>query len=206
MTEARKAGPTIGCLMIEDITSGGQQLSGLCNWLNRRGIYARRFEWDGVGELHREIQEAYHDVRRECDEAGIVAVDRGADAAIALGVQLPVEKMAIILTKTGNECMRRYDRRQVARMHRYARRNAAFCVTDMLIVVPNRDIIHAGTGKLLKSTASCVRRQIFVYGDMNKNICTNGEWTPNEAILGYLCGGELPKNLAENSEMCIIYE
>ena len=205
MTEARKAGPTIGCLMIEDIVSGGHRLSGLCNWLNRQGIYVCRFEWNGTGDLHREIQEAYHAVRKECGTACIVAIDRGADAAIALGAQLPVEKTAIILTAQAN-CMRKHDHRQVARLRRFVRRNAAFCVSDMLIAAQNRNIIENRARQVLNCTANCLHRQMVVYGNTNKNICTNGEWMLKEAIFSFLCGRELPKNLAENSEMCIIYE
>ena len=216
MSITRKAGPTIGCLMIEDFlkedsisedfSAGGPSLSGLCAFLREAGICTEVFRWTGRGDIHTCLQEAYHNMRSRCATACIAADGSGILGAVALGAQLPVERMVLMDGgyKTGEASAKL--KSGIRRLGRYVRRSAAFCVADVLMV-PNpcgkRGMWFQEIGRQL---VNCRIESAAYCGPNNHNICTNGEHFTEKQISGFLLNGEYPKYHAQNSEMCIIYE
>ncbi len=205
----------IGCLYIGEITSGTSVASGRFLFRGAGDIAVHRFRCRDGEDLWDALRDELQTLRATYGTAFIVGLGTGCAAALALSVQLPVERLVLIDPVLMPGSPRALSRAQSDRWHensgpvrrlaRFARRNLFLCASEILVV--ERDSVPSGfpdrTGSLSpcsRLTRLCLRRKSA--GEM----CINGENTVNQAISGFLKTGELPKPLAENPEMCIIYE
>lgn len=205
MTDARKVCPTIGCMLIEDLSSGGGLPSGLCAYLESRQIGVDVFRHSGKEKVHAKLQNAFYNVRRMYDTSGIIAVNGGIDAAVALSAQVPVERIVLICTEENMPHEDGRMKRQLNKLSRFARRNAAFCISEVMVISAGDGGGHERSQMLVNSLVNAaVIKGISMAGN-DKKIWTDYEWMMNNQIYRFLCGEELTKSLAENPEMCIIY-
>ena len=166
--------------------------------LASHGFRTERFVPAGGPGLHAALQRAYQRIRRDDAPSGILAYGTGCDCALALAGQLPADRLALLypLDWQGTGPLAR----SLRGVRRYARRGAAFCVADVLIVpglLTSRDL----PGQLRR--ALCNSRVTVLQPP--EDAWTKGKEVLKTAILHFLRHGVLPKSLAENSEMCIIY-
>lgn len=186
---------------------GADALSGL---LLGSGIPAYAFEWRAGEPLMDGLRTILHRVRRECGAASVLARGTGCGAALALAEQLPVERLALIepaeaLVHNLNRLWRS-DRRAstVRRVGAFARRNLSLCVADALVIEGEQSegwrLLHDGG---MAAHSRLIR--LAIPADTVDNLYTNCENALKRPVTGFLTAGELPKDLAENREMCIIY-
>ena len=201
----------VGCLLIDDLLSGENVLSGLFSSVELSRGRVRLFDCPEGANLHEQLQRAHHAARKGRSGVAIAANGRGCDAALALAEQLPVERLALIAPEARRFSDSRRSgasprlSRQANRLRAFARRNLALCVCDVLIV----ETAGARGGQALREGGLCANSrvtQLSLMGERDKNLYNNGEFNLKTLILGFLQRGELPKSLAENAEMCIIYE
>lgn len=197
---AERASGTVGCLVIDGFASGEDSLSGLSSFLNARGVRAAAFCPNG-GRLHAELQRAYQRVRGAGDVAAIAAAGTACDAALALAGQLPADRLVLIGGARAGGTLPDDWRGQLRRIRAFARRNAVFCVADVLAVEPLSD---AGLDRLDRlGRALCNSR--FRGAAVREDLWINRKEVLKMGVYRFLCDGVLPKSLAENPEMCIIY-
>ena len=194
----------VGCLVIDGLLPGEERLSGLSQFLGERGVRAEDFRWDGMPGLHRALQLAYQRVRipREMGISGIAASGMGCAAALALAVQLPVDRLLLV---PGDDRRMLTDlrvglHRELHRLVAFARTNAAFCVADVLLL---------GTSDSLTPRRFDAARRLFcssrLCGAAVNDLWANGKNQIKWTAFRFLCDGVSIKSLAENPEMCIIY-
>lgn len=205
MKKTRKDGPTIGCLVIEDPRSGGQTPSGLFAYLEKMGIAAEKFGGMASGDVYGELLSAYQKMRASCGQAAVIGMGWGMYAAAALACQIPVDRIVLLSGEIKPENMTVNMRRQAARIARFAARNAMFLTSPVLIADFEGDM-DAGLRRLAGGFVSCPVSVISHCGMTDKKVWTNDERNINFQIYHFIRTGELPKSLAENPEMCIIYE
>ncbi len=200
----------VGCLVIDDPLAGEGTLSGLSSYIDASRLRVMPFRWTGGPQVHGALQAALHALRQACPAATVIAArGLGCAAALALAAQLPVDRLALIeprLTQTERRegAVSTCFERQLRRLCGFARRNLALCVSDVLVVEAPRArgtlaLTRTGLGahaRVTRLEATDVREKV---------LCTKGEFDVKEAVSHFLWRGELPKYLAENSEMCIIY-
>lgn len=204
MIKARKAGPTIGCLVIENLSSGGQKLSGLCDYLKELGFGIELFRWNGEADLYGCLMDAFQQVHSRYGSGYIIASGAGIYGAIALCIQLPVERAVLIDIPSEEETEN--DVGQIRRLRRFVRRNSAFCLADILFVRNMQKELNADMRRTMNRLVNASISQEKLCGTWDKKTCTNDEHIPQSAIYVFLNTGEFAKQLAENPEMCIIYE
>lgn len=186
--------PDIGCLLIDDLLSGPGALEPLLRLLTASGVRAGAFAPGGDAPLHEQLQRAYQRVRRDGAVNAIVGRGAGCDCALALAGQLPADRLALI------EPLKWRDAGGMTgplnRVRRYGLRGAAFCVAQTLIApgprTPER-LPDALRSRLCNSAVTVLWPGAA------------GPEALNTSILHFLRHGVLPKSLAENPEMCIIY-
>lgn len=188
----------LGCLLIEDPLYRIDALQGAAATLRQRGARAEAFCWDGGGALYPALQRAYQHIRSDDGINGIVALGAGCDCALALSCQLPVDRLALLepmdWRATGEVAQ------QLRRIRSFARANAAFCVADVLIVPgPHTD------DRQLHRLARGLNGARVVIAQAAEEMWSNRKEVLNLGIFHFLRDGVLPKSLAENPEMCIIY-
>ena len=127
----------------------------------------------------------------------------GSAGAIAIAAQLQVDRLILIQPRKYTDKDNPFLTRSMNRLHAFARRYAFFCVADVLIA-DSAQMRRAW--EITDSLVQCRISTMRLCGSDEKNICTNGESVFKTAIYRFLSTGELAKSLAENSEMCIIYE
>ena len=193
-----RASNGIGCLLIDMFTPGEFALSGLCAFLGEHGVCAERFTPAEGGRLHMELQRAYQRVRVDGGISAVAAAGRGIDAALALAVQLPVDRLILIDLPHQRASIGPFAR-ELRRISAYARRNRAFCVSDVLAIQVNGGDFDFGVlcRDMPNSRITVLRTSM--------NMWTNGKETLKTTIYRFLRDGVLAKSLAENPEMCIIY-
>lgn len=204
-----RMGAAVGCLLIDDFLSGESALSGLSSLGRGSLIQPRLFVWPEGKNLHEALQDAHHAMRREYACAAVVAKGLGCDAALALAEQLPVDRLVLIEPRTMtpgriDACVSPGRCRQLRRLCAFARRNLSLCVSDTLIVEGEREMKRRDRGLGELRAHSRVTR-LRLPGQSEKYLCTNREFDLKETLSRFLQSGELPKSLAENPEMCIIY-
>ncbi len=199
----------VGCLMIDDPSAGEGMLPGLSSFVDAARLRVMPFRLSGEPDVHAALQVALHALRQACPTATIAARGLGCGAALALAAQLPVERLALIeprlaMTKRRDSTISKDLVRQLRRLCGFARRNLALCTCDALIVeAPGARGAQALTRAGLDAHARVARLEV---GDTREKVLyKNGEFDVKEAVSRFLCRGDLPKSLAENSEMCIIY-
>lgn len=183
-----------GCLFIEDFSNGPGMLSGPCASLEAAGVRTAVFT-PGPEGLHLSLQRAYQRLRGPDGSGGVVAVGSACACALALSAQLPVDRQVLIDPWRGGPLPW-----ALRRVRAYARRNAVFCLADTLIVDPpgaDPRLTERLAGDLCNSRVWALRA--------GEDLWSNRKEVLNSWILQFLCDGEWPKSLAENSEMCIIY-
>lgn len=208
---AGKARETVGCLYIDALTkdtASGSDTSGRFLLEDLAGMAVRPFRCGASEHLWAALQEALQALRRDFPIVVIAARDTGCAAALALAVQLPVDRLALIdptfAPPTGGAGEDRARLRAVRRLGRFALGNLPLCAADVLLAC------HAGhrppraleRGDL--SRHSRVLR-LELPGRNGDELFTNRENPEKQAISHFLQAGEWPKPLAQNPEMCIMY-
>ena len=199
--QSERARADVGCLLIEDTKPGTACLSGLRAAMEAAGMAVGEFRLTCAARLHERLQEAYYEVRRRCAAPTIAALGRaGCIAALALAEQLPAERIALIGGANDDAPARRRSLPgPFERLRGFAMRNLTFCTADILLIEPEG-----------VETALPARRLAAVRGRLTAASMTverERALSPQArlAVLNFLQSGELPKSLAENAEMCIIY-
>ena len=209
-----KTGQTMGCLCIDSLDAGN---SDWC--VDLAGVDSRPFRSTGADEMWDELQTALQQLRRERMSCSVMGRGSGCFAALALAEQLPVERLVLeapALPRRTGRYRRRYGGggggqpavgrcRQAQRLAGFARRNLALCVSDMLVIEPEGDIIGGNGMRAIGKPVNCRVHRLVLRGGCEKELYKIREFVVKEAISRFLQTGELPKMLAENSEMCIIY-
>lgn len=185
--------------MIDEPGSGGERLSGLCC---AAGLTGYPFDWNGTKRPFEALQDLLQQARGPSGTACVLARGRGCGAALALAEQLPVERLALIEPEASLiPRLRLLD--PVERLNAFARRNLSLCVSDALVTERARE---RGAMRL-REGGFCAHARLLrlaCEGKSDKELYTICENTLKTAITHFLRAGDLPKNLAENAEMCII--
>ena len=181
----------LGCLLIDEPKPGEDALSGLCSCLRGAGVNAAVFA--GGARLADALREAYCAAKAGCERGAVVGRGGGGWAALALSEQLPVDRLVLVDLQPANRIAR-----ACRRVAAFARRNLAFCVSDVLIVATRPG---DWPERLAEGLPNSRVTRLDACGDLRKN----SDPAVKSAILSFLIDGELPKSLAENPEMCIIY-
>lgn len=188
----------LGCLLIDDPLYGCGGLGALAEQLGQRGVRTETFAMDPAGRLYPSLQRAYQRVRRDGTPSGIAALGTGCACALALACQLPADRLALLEPLDGPGAGE--IARQLRRVRAFARRNAAFCVADVL-VVPGP---HTEAGALRRLCRDLCNARVTLL-EPAEELWSNRKEVLNLGIFHFLRDGVLPKSLAENPEMCIIY-
>lgn len=207
MSAGRTCGD-IGCLCIDELLPGRAPAGGapLCA---APGMLSRAFRPRGGEGLWEALQVALQALRAEARAAAILARGTGCAAALALAAQLPVERLALVdpllsparVRGGGPNARAASTERQVRAIARYARRNLSLCACDMLVLQ------HARGERISRRDLSPYTRLtgLLFRGESREDLLNNREIMAKQALDGFLRTGDLPKSLAENPEMCIIY-
>lgn len=196
---------TIGCLMINELTSEERQLSGLSVFLGKKGIYSRHFNIGEDRRIHAQLQSAYQKVCANSKERCIIGAGTGSIGALALAAQLPVDRLILMDEAFFYKEEETGKQKQFKRLAGFANRNISFCVTNALLIADNNEDSLARMLKMAKAMSNSSVCLIQIWGALRKDLCTNCESAGKEIIYSFLSSGGLPKYLAEKSEMCIIY-
>ena len=207
-----------GCLLIDDLAPGRPALSRLSAFHDLPGVQTSLFDADRTDRIWDRLQEDFQAVRANCGASAALGVGTGCIAAVALAAQLPMDRLVLIdplftVRDAGPIPFRplgkrRTDQavrlRQLRRLARYAARNLSLCVADMLVVEHAFDPDDAPSPLPARLPHCRVARLCVppLEGSERFRNCENEE---KQRISRFLSRGELPKSLAENSEMCIIY-
>ena len=187
----------MGCLLIGDLLFEPEALADWAAYLSGQGARTEAFV-PGAKDLHTALQRAYQRVRRDGAVSCVMAAGTGCDCALALATQLPVDRLALInpLEWQGRGGLAR----PLGRIRRYARRGAALCVSDVLIIpglhTPG-DLPERWQRELCNSRVEILR--------VGEDMWINRKEVLKLGVFRFLCDGVHPKSLAQNSEMCIIY-
>lgn len=119
----------VGCLLIDEKPVSTQRIF---RELTNHGIYATSGEW-GEGLLT-DVQKKFYDVQKHAVRACVAAEGATWMAALALAVQLNVDRVALINPSNGPDSLADARRRQLNRLQGYVKRNLFFCVSDVLVV------------------------------------------------------------------------
>lgn len=180
----------VGCILIDEPTSGENLLSGLSF---PDGIAPHAFHRPAGERPLPALQTLLQRVRREYGAACVLARGTGCMAALALAEQLPVERLALVEPA----CEPAWALIRARRFTGFAMRNLALCVSDALI-------LEAGDGRVARRIAKGLRsseRVALMPVKTGAKFYTNCENDAQRALFAFLLGEELPKNLAQNSEM-----
>ena len=214
-----RRGNIVGCLFIDDIVGDGQPCS-VDQWIpGAADIEAHPFQWGNAGGMWNGLQAALHRVRTQWGECGIVARASGCAAALALAEQLPVERLVLIepaLPKRPDRMSPRSVKgetpannsmacRQARRLAAFARRNLTLCVSEVLLISREGGGREGAALGPYGRAVNCRVQRLCLSGKTEKELYTIREFAVKPAISCFLRTGELPKPLAENGEMCIIY-
>lgn len=200
---ANRLQAAVGCLLIEGTKPGMSDLSGLRLILNGYGILSETFRLTGGPDLHGRLQEAYYEIRRRCAVPTIVAGRQACWAALALAEQLPADRLVLIDPGEASPGIG-IDapialRRSLSRLKRFAVNNLSFCTGDVLAIVGQPEAVPRLRRRMraAKGRLACVQIAGNAPGGMTGAAA--------DGVASFLVSGELPKSLAENAEMCIIY-
>ena len=201
----------VACILIDNLMPGENRLSGL---LFHSALALFPFMWQAGAPMMDALRTLLQRARRACGAATVLARGTGCGAALALAEQLPVERLALIEPAGALEARRgartpgretdAAERRQIRRTCAFARRNLALCVSDALVIEGGRSrgwqLLN--DGGLSAHSRLC---RLAIPAESGEILFTNCENSPKRALIDFLAAGELPKDLAENREMCIMY-
>ena len=200
----------VGCLCVDELLGEERTTSGASRLLELPELAVRRFFCPDGADLLERLQMALYNVRVDCGTPVAAAVGTGCPALMALAEQLPLERLALIEPRftTGH---RRGDFvmgsmssrfRQLRRLERFARRNLALFAGELLLVCSGGDSGGSWTRGLSRH---CRLTRLLIRGEYGDKMYKKREIVLKQAISCFLRTGDLPKSLAENAEMCIIY-
>jgi len=209
-----KVGRSIGCLCIDSLGIGN---SLWC--VDLAGIDSRPFLQTRPEAMWDELQMALQQLHRECTACSVMGRGSGCLAALALAEQLPVDRLVLEAPAFpprfpwhrrchdggGGEQLAIAQYRQARKLANYARRNLSLCASDMLVIEQDGAVTGVKGVRAIGKPANCRVHRLVLHGDCEKDLYKIREFVVKEAISRFLQTGELPKMLAENSEMCIIY-
>ena len=205
----------VGCLLIEALDSAPCGARDRARDREADGLLFVRFCPGDGRDLWERLQTGLQELRVNSERLAVAGVGEGCCGALALAEQLPVDRLVLIdpvlSAPDGDRRRSEVDglaaprhrgdaARQIGRLAAFARRNLSLCVSDVLLVGHShrpdrlaRMLPHCRVTCLLSPPQTGEKRLIN---------CENAE---KQAITRFLKTGELPKSLAENPEMCIIY-
>lgn len=188
----------IGCLLIEDPIINMGVMAQTARALSEGGARAGVFHWNRTQRLYPALQQAYQSIRSDGAVNALIAIGAGCDCAMALACQLPADRL--VLLEPVDWQGRGDAAKQLKRIRAFARQNSAFCVADALVVPgPNT------ASSLLRRLARDLTGGRLTVLQPSEEMWTNRKEVLNLGIFRFLKDGVLPKCLAENPEMCIIY-
>lgn len=181
-------------------------------------VEMRRFRCTNARGLWDQLQSALQGLDAGRGGRAIMAVGEGCAAALALASQLPVARIVLmdpapvpgrwrrgLRSNPGKDTEAEGVLRTARRLAGFARRNLPLCVSDLLIVEHGRCAGRRGAIGAYGVPVNCRAARLLLDGECAKDLYTIREFAVKEAISCFLHTGEVPKPLAENSEMCIIY-
>ena len=181
-------------------------------------VEMRPFRCTNARGLWDQLQSALQRLDAGRGGRAIMAVGEGSAAALALASQLPVARIVLMDPVPVRGRWRRDHRsypgknpeaedvlRKVRRLAGFARRNLSLCVCDLLIVEHGRGAGRHGAVGAYGVPVNCRATRLLLNDECAKDLYTIREFAVKEAISCFLHTGEVPKPLAENPEMCIIY-
>ena len=182
----------VGCILIDEPTSGENLLSGLSF---PDGIAPHAFHRPAGERPLPALQTLLQRVRREYGAACVLARGTGCMAALALAEQLPVERLALVEPA----CEPAWALIRARRFTGFAMRNLALCVSDALIV----DGADARLARRLERGLSANGRvkRLPPPDKTGPDLCTICENRLRNAVFAFLLGEDLPKDLAKTPEM-----
>lgn len=119
----------VGCLFIG---MNGERNLRFRKKLSDCGIHTVSGEWQG--DLLKDMQNALYSVQKQAARVCVAAEGDMWTAALALAVQLCVDRVVLIHPSGGNSMHDPHRRRQLNRLNGYVRRNLFFCVSDLLVL------------------------------------------------------------------------
>ena len=185
----------LACLLIDDFVETHPGLNGWADAMRRAGLRTGIFRGDARLNLYDRLQTAYQALRRG-GPATVLGVGAGGAAALALADHLPVSRLALIDVDLKW-------RGAASRLTRFASANAALCVSDVLVIAG--DDAERQWRSARRTLPNARVSGLACLGGCGKYLQTDCEKALLKAVTAFLRSGELPKNLAENGEMCIIY-
>ena len=188
------------CLLIDDLSERGERLTPWAADLEASGVRAAAFSGPADADLYGRLQAVYQRLRMDAQVSGVIGLGTGGAAALALAAHLPVQRLVLI-----ERAPEVRPEGALRRLARFAAANAALCVSDVLLIVPNDDWGSRRARALRRSLTNAGRLEVArcgAAGTFVRTDCKNGLF---EVVQYFLRAGELPKCLAENAEMCIIY-
>ena len=208
---------TTGCLLIDDFSPGSPALSRLSVYRALPGVQTSAFDAGRADRVWERLQADFQAVRANCGAAAALGIGTGCVAALALAAQLPMDRLVLIdprisVRDAGIFSFHSFGKRcgdrgsmlaQLRRLARYAARNLSLCVADILVVehAPFPDGAPALPARLPHCRVARLCVSLPEEAERFRK-CENEE---KQLITRFLRRGELPKSLAEKSEMCIIY-
>ena len=210
---------TVGCLYIDDMSLGARGSDLPSRAPDIPGVAMRPFRCSDARMLWDGLQIALQRLRKEWGTCSAMAVGGGCAPALALASQLPVERLVLVNPALPERRFRLRDcagggeanaeearlRRTLRRLTAFARRNLSLCVSDMLLIDNGAEDGGRCAWRGFGKPQNCRVRRLVYDGDCAKDLYTIREFAMKEAISCFLRAGEVPKPLAQNSEMCIIY-
>ena len=200
MSQKNRGRAAVGCLCIDAITSGSEHASGRFIVPGSESLRAVGFVPENGEGLWDGLRTAYQRMRSGCGLVAVAARGTGCAAALALAEQLPVDRLALV--DPALSLPRGADRRgEAARLCAFARRNLSLVACDVLAV-------QTGASAALRRawfSPRCRLTWLSCPGEGDGEMYRKREIEVKQAISCFLQTGELPKSLAENPEMCIIY-
>lgn len=141
------------------------------------------------------LRSVYRETCDACRSTALMAEGCGCLAAMALAIQLSVERMVLIDPADRCEPPAPW----IGRTRRFVRGNLALCAADTLLLCASWNALPRGWGSLPGTRVIRAARQPGMGFDKTDERLV-------DAIICFLRTGVLPKSLAENDEMCIINE
>jgi len=126
---------SVGCLLIG---TNAERNMRLRQELSDRGILTVCGEWRS--DLLKDMQKELYGVRKQAARICVAAEGEMWTAALALAVQLCVDRVVLIHPSAGNGVQDSCMRRQLNRLNGYVKRNLFFCVSDLLVVDPEMEM------------------------------------------------------------------
>ena len=121
----------VGCLFIG---TNAERNMRFRQELSDRGIWTVCGEWRS--DLLKDMQKELYGVRKRAARICVAAEGEMWTAALALAVQLCVDRVVLIHPCGENGVQSPCLRRQLNRLNGYVKRNLFFCVSDLLVVEP----------------------------------------------------------------------